>query len=157
MDIQTIATIASPIISAIAIIVALYISEKTSKELREQNRTIRCASEAEIKQIRILAHTLIIAQIYSLESANVNNASKKNEIYESISLALEKIKQIEDYTIDGDNITVEQINRHFAEMAEIQIFLVKVQNDLAGILNEANAISKALNALKKPIDAFCEN
>lgn len=75
MDIQAIATIISPIISTIAIVVALYISKKSTKDLKKQNQTIRCATEAEIKQIRILAHTLMIGQIYNFEYANQNNAS----------------------------------------------------------------------------------
>ena len=156
MDIQAIATILSPIISTIAIVVALYISKKSTKDLKKQNQTIRCASETEIKQIRILAHTLMIGQIYNLESANQNNVSKKKEIANSFSIILEKYEQIKDYTID-DNIDVKQINKHFTEIAEIYTLLENTRNNLVKIQNESNAISKALESLKKPIDAYCKN
>ena len=157
MDIQAIATIISPIISTIAIVVALYISKKSTKDLKKQNQTIRCATEAEIKQIRILAHTLMIGQIYNFEYANQNNASQKNEIANSISIILERYEQIRDYTINADNIDVKQINKHFTEMAEIYTLLENARNNLVKIQNENNAISKALESLKKPIDAFCKN
>lgn len=155
MDIQAIATILSPIISTIAIVVALYISKKSTKDLKKQNQTIRCASETEIKQIRILAHTLMIAQIYSMEHANRENKLKKEKIENDISQILDKYKHTESYTIDSNNI--EQTNQHFSEIAEKEKLLIKAYNDLLKIKNESNAISKALESLKKPIDAFCEN
>lgn len=42
-------------------------------------------------------------------------------------------------------------------MAEIYTLLENARNNLVKIQNENNAISKALESLKKPIDAFCKN
>lgn len=162
-----ICTIASPIISAIAIIVALCVSRRSSKDAQKQIesaqmnsgnqiQTIRKLSEAEIKQIRILVHTLMIGQIYSLESANLQNNSKKDEIVNTISQILAKYENIKNYKIDSDNIDIEQINSHFEEVSEVERLLIKAYDDLIKIQNTSSAISKALENLKNSIDAFCE-
>lgn len=166
-NIQEICTIASPIVSAIAIIVALGISKKSSKYAQKQIesakidsdnqiQTIRNVSEAEIKQIRLLVYTLGIGLIYSLDSANLQNESKKDEIVYTISQILAKYKEVKGYTIDGNNINIEQINSHFAEISEIETLLIKAHDDLIKIQNTDSAISKVLESLKISIDAFCQ-
>lgn len=175
MDAQII-NIISLIFSAIgslcaagSIWVALYVSKKSSKDilkLIDSNRTdsnsqikvMIKTSEEEIKQTRILTHTLMIALIHSLASANIDEDSKKDEILNVASTLLARYEQINEQIIkclkDGDNINVEQLNSLYAEKDDIINKIKNAINALYKINDKLNAVSKAFESLHKPMDAY---
>ena len=56
---------------------------------------------------------------------------------------------------DEENINFEQINSLFAERRDIEEKIKKAFNDMCKVNEKANAISKAFESLKNPIDAYC--
>lgn len=176
MDAQTIniisliLTAVGTICAACSIWVALNVSKKSSKDIMkliESNKNdsdnhicaLKRTSEEEIKQIRVLTHTFMIALIHSFESANIETAAKKDEILNAASplfVRCEQIsEQIDNALKDEDNINVEQINSLFAERKDIINKIKNAMNDLCKINDKVNAVSKAFESLKKPIDAYC--
>lgn len=101
----------------------------------------------------------MIALIHSLESANIDTSAKKDEILRVASPLFARCEQISEQIDnalkDEENINLEQINSLFAERRDIEEKIKKAFNDMCKVNEKANAISKAFESLKNPIDAYC--
>lgn len=168
IDITAIATIASPIIASIAIIVALKISKKSSEDIvnliksnkkysSNQISAIRSVSINEIRQLRILFHSLLIAVIHNLEKENLEADKETQNLLDFFEELLTKFEKIKDWKIDEQSVNnINEINSHFLEMHELVDSLLSLIEQFKIIGNKTTSISKALDELKDPIQNFCK-
>lgn len=165
---EKIATIASPIIGVFSIIVALYISYKSSKDilkLIETEKTesankinaMRKSSINEIKQIRILIHTLLVAIIHKLETDNLEIKSREQELFDEITPLIARYEKIKEWRIvDENDINLADVNSHSSEMADILSSMLSIINKYNLLHTQCTSISKGLERLKSPIEEYCK-
>lgn len=168
-DIQFWASVASPIIAVIGIFVALYISRKSTEDILKltvsnktdsdnQIKTLRTVSINEIRQLRILTQTLLIAVIHSLEKENAEIDIAKQKLLGSLKELLRRYEKIKGWKIEDSNLfDIDEINTHFSELYEIEDSLVSLIENFRKLVNYANSTSVAFEKLNNPIQEFCES
>ena len=168
-NIQFWATAVSPIISMIAIIVALYVSKKSSKDIfklidsnhadsTNQIREIRTVSVNEIHHLRLLIHSLIIVAIHYLKDKNINANKEKQELEKILNRLLVKYKKIKEWKVDVRfDINVEEINYHFSEMHELEAEMLSLLEKFKRLSESSISISDALEGLERPINDIYES
>lgn len=166
-EIQFWATVTSPIIAVIGIFVALYISRNSSKDIlkliesnkidsNNQIRTIRAASTNEIRQLRMLIHTLLIVVVHYLESENIDVKNESHKLTKTLNELLIRFKKIKMWKIE-DSSTIDDINSHFSEMRELESSMLSLIEQFKKTNDSSVSISRTLEKLRKPIDDFYES
>ena len=168
-DIISIATILSPIISCVAIIVALYIGNKNSLDIKNQIeaankntekeiKTIKDVTRSELEEIRKLTLTLMDKVAYDLDLKNCEISENTNALNQKFQELCDRFETIKNWHLESfDNIDVDDINNHFDEMKQLYLEMERLLSEYRSMDSQANTISKTYDKLLNRKKEFCNN
>ena len=143
--------------SCISICVALYLGRKSSEDTKQmiishkentdtQANEIRIASRNEIKEFRILIHTILLSTIHYLDNENkILTVSTKEANHKYLEL-LRRYDKIKNWKLkDTDAINVNEINNHFTDMNLLEESMLELKANYECYKRSADNINVLLN------------
>ncbi|MBQ0075322.1 MAG: hypothetical protein KBT34_14165 [Prevotella sp.] len=149
MNFTYVATIASPIVGVLAIIVSLYLGRQNTKDCDKQIKAINESTKKELKSLKEIIIVISKYQIFKLSVENVDVIREKCEIKNRISELEAKREELTEMKIqDVCNDNIDDINTHFYELSNAQKELLITKERLVILQKKADNISKALESLQ---------